>query len=172
MPVDFFKRKFIDKTDEKEFGLCDDSTAGVTKPAYLDVSDDREKWIAIVKNEPQYEVEFYPIDGCISWKRTDGTMSGKCDGMLSFNDRQNLIFVELKWRNIKGDWRAHGKSQLKETLEKFFSIYDKTKFQRVEAYLCNKQQLLHQRFAVFEQNFKNETGIILRVKREIDLNDN
>ncbi|MBR4272640.1 MAG: hypothetical protein IKP73_13105 [Bacteroidales bacterium] len=169
MPVDFFKRKFIDKTDEKEFGLCDDSTAGVTKPAYLDV-DDRKKWIAIVKNEPQYEVEFYPIDGCLTWKRTDGSISGRCDGMLSFSDMKNIIFVELKYRELHNkDWRTHGKSQLIETLEKFFSIYDKTKFQRVEAYLCNKQQLLHQRYTAFEQNFKNETGIILRVKRVIDL---
>ena len=168
MPVDFFKRKFIDQTDEKEFGLCDDSTDGVTKPAYLDV-DDRKKWIAIVKNEPQYEVEFYPIDGCISWKRTDGTMSGKCDGMLSFDDKKNIIFVELKGRNLKGDWRADGKSQLKETLEKFFSIYKKSDFQCVEAYICNKRQLLNQRYAVLEDSFKNETGVMLRVKREIDL---
>ena len=168
MQVDFFTRKFIDKTDEKEFGLCDDSTDGGTQCAYLDF-ENREKWIAIVNNKSQFLVEFYPIDGFLYWKRIDGTDSGRCDVMLSFNNRKNLIFVELKWRNIKGDWRAHGKSQLKETLEKFFSIYDKTKFQRVEAYLCNKQQLLHQRFAVFEQNFKKETGITLRVKRVIDL---
>ena len=166
MQVDFFKRKFIDKTDAMEFGLCDDSTDGDTKPAYLDV-EDREKWIAIVKNEPQYEVEFYPIDGCISWKRADGTMSGKCDGMLSFDDKKNIIFVELKGRNLKGDWRAHGKSQLIETLEKFFSIYKMSDFQCVEAYICNKRQLLNQRYAVLEQNFKDETGVTLRVKREI-----
>ena len=169
MQVNFFKRKFIDKTDEKEFGLCDDSTEGKTLPAYLDVSDDRNKWIAIVKNEPQFLVEFYPIDGCISWKRTDGTMSGKCDGMLSFNDKKNIIFVELKWRNLKGDWRADGKSQLKETLEKFFSIYDRSDFLRVEAYICNKRQILNQRYTAFEDNFRKETGVSLRVKREIEV---
>ena len=168
MQVDFFKRKFIDKTDAEEFGLCDDSTDGVTKPAYLDV-DDRKKWIAIVKNEPQYEVEFYPIDGCISWKRTDGTMSGKCDGMLSFDDKKNIIFVELKGRNLKGDWRADGKSQLKETLEKFFSIYKRSDFQCVEAYICNKRQRLNQRYAVLEDSFKKETGVTLRVKREMSI---
>lgn len=166
MQVDFFKRKFIDKTDAMEFGLCDDSTDGVTKPAYLDV-EDREKWIAIVKNEPQYEIEFYPIDGCISWKRADGTMSGKCDGMLSFDDKKNIIFVELKCRNLGGDWRAHGKSQLIETLEKFFSIYKRSDFQCVVAYICNKRQRLNQRYAVLEDSFKKETGVTLRVKREI-----
>ena len=166
MQVDFFKRKFIDKTDAMEFGLCDDSTDGVTKPAYLDV-DDSKKWIAIVKNEPQYVVEFYPIDGCISWKRADGTMSGRCDGMLAFHDKKNIIFVELKGRNLKGDWRAHGKSQLIETLEKFFSIYKRFDFQCVVAYICNKRQLLNQRYAVLEDSFKKETGVTLRVKREI-----
>lgn len=171
MQVDFFKRKFIDQTDAKEFGLCDDSIDGDTQPAYLDaLEENREKWIAIVNNESQFWVEFYPIDGCLTWKRADGSISGRCDGLLCFNDKKNIIFVELKDRVKRNkDWKTHGKSQLKETLEKFFSIYDKTKFQRVEAYLCNKQQLLHQRFAVFEQNFKKETGITLRVKREIDL---
>ena len=170
MQVDFFTRKFIDKTDEKEFGLCDDSIDGDTQPAYLDALEEhREKWIAIVKNEPQYEVEFYPIDGCISWKRADGTMSGRCDGMLTYHDKKYIIFVELKGRNLKGDWRADGKSQLKETLEKFFSIYKRSDFQCVEAYICNKRYRLNQRYAVLEDSFKNETGVTLRVKRVIDL---
>ncbi|MBQ3688396.1 MAG: hypothetical protein II937_00850 [Bacteroidales bacterium] len=169
MPLDFFKRKFVDQTDEKVFGLCDDSTDGNTLPAYLDVSDDLEKWIAIVKNEPQILVEFYPIDGFISWKRTDGTMSGRCDGMLCFNEKKNIIFVELKGRKVKGDWRDDGKTQLKETLEKFFSINNRLDFQCIEAYICNKRQLLKQRYSAFEQNFKTETGITLRVKREIEI---
>jgi len=170
--VAFFKRKFLYPTDANEFGLCDDSTDGNTQPAYLDV-DNREKWIAIVNNQSQFLVDFYPVDGWLTWNRADGSISGRCDGFLSYNDKKNIIFVELKDRVKRNkDWRTHGKAQLKETLEKFFSIYDKTKFQRVEAYLCNKQQLLHQRYTAFEQNFKNETGIILRVKREIDLNDN
>ena len=168
MMVDFFKRKFIDKTDEPTFGLCDDSTEGNTLPAYLDVSD-REKWIAIVNNELRLIVEFYPIDCCISWKRTDGTMAHRCDGVLSFNDRKNIIFVELKGRTSKRDWRTDAKSQLNETIEKFFSIYPKSDFKKVEAYICNKRQLQNQRFTAFEQLFKNETGITLRVKREIEV---
>ena len=171
MQVDFFKRKFIDKTDAKEFGLCDDSIEGKTLPAYLDVSDDHEKWIATVKNEPQFIVEFYPIDGHLSWERSDGTMSGRCDGMLSFNDKKNIIFVELKCRNLGGDWRAHGKSQLKETLEKFFSIYKYSDFQCVEAYICNKRQLLNQRYAALEDSFKKDTGVTLRVKKVIDIQE-
>lgn len=167
MQVDFFKRKFIDKTDAEEFGLCDDSTEGKTKPAYLDILD-REKWIAIVKNVPQFIVEFYPIDAYVSWKRSDGKDPKRCDGMLTYHERKNIIFVELKVCKITdGDWRDDAKKQLKETFEKFFSIYNRSNSQRIEAYICNKRQLLNQRYTALEQNFKNETGIMLRVKREI-----
>ena len=170
MQVDFFKRKFIDKTDAMEFGLCDDSTDGVTKPAYLDV-EDREKWIAIVKNESQFLVEFYPIDGCLSWKRDADSYSGRCDGMLVFHDKKNIIFVELKCQS--GDsWRSHGKSQLKETLEKFFSIYDRTKFLRVEAYLCNKKrQIPPIRDTDRKIVYDGIHTVVLRVKRVIDIKE-
>ena len=167
--VDFFKRKFFYPTDANEFGLCDDSTDGNTQPAYLDV-ENREKWIAIVNNQSQFLVDFYPVDGWLTWNRADGSISGRCDGFLSYNDKKNIIFVELKGRVKRNkDWKTHGKSQLKETLEKFFSIYKRSDFQCIEAYICNKRQLLNQRYAVLEDSFKKETGVTLRVKREIDL---
>ena len=124
--VDFFKRKFFYPTDANEFGLCDDSTDGNTQPAYLDV-ENREKWIAIVNNQSQFLVDFYPVDGWLTWNRADGSISGRCDGFLSYNDKKNIIFVELKCQS--GDsWRSDGKFQLIETLEKFFSIYKKSDF--------------------------------------------
>ena len=166
MPVDFFKRKFIDKTEAKEFGLCDDSIDGDTQPAYLDALEENcEKWIAIVNNESQLLVEFYSIDGFLYWKRIDGTDSGKCDGMLCFNDKKNIIFVELKCQS--GDsWRSHGKSQLKETLEKFFSIYDRTQFLRVEA-----RQIHPIRDTDSKIVYDGIHTVVLRVKRVIDIKE-
>ena len=170
MQVDFFKRKFIDQTDAKEFGLCDDSIDGDTKQAYPDY-ENREKWIAIVNNESQLLVEFYSIDGFLYWKRIDGTDSGRCDGMLCFNGKKNIIFVELKCQS--GDsWRSDGKFQLKETLEKFFSIYDRTKFLRVEAYLCNKKRQIHPiRDTDSKIVYDGIHTVVLRVKRVIDIKE-
>lgn len=92
--------------------------------------------------------------------------------MLTYHERKNIIFVELKVCKVTDDdWRDDAKEQLKETFEKFFSIYNRSDFQHIEAYICNKRQIHQQRYSVCENNFKKETGITLRVKKEIDIQE-
>ena len=167
MSIDFFKDCNRSESSNVRFGLCDDSKEGQTMPAFID-ENNSPKWIAIVYNKKSLLLEFYAIDGCISWLRNDGTASGKCDGMLCYDDNRNVLFVELKDRTMRNkEWRVDAKSQLKETISYFIEHHDTTHLNKIEAYICNKKQLKEQRYAQFCNNFKIETGIHLHISREI-----
>ncbi|MBO4482132.1 MAG: hypothetical protein J5719_06220 [Bacteroidales bacterium] len=167
MPVDFFKDCKKQDCEVALFGLCDDSVDGEHKPAYVDV-EDSSKWIANVHNENEICISFYAIDGCVSWKREDGTESGKCDGMLCYDNNRKTLFVELKNRTInKKAWRTDARDQLKDTIACFLKNYDRASFDKVEAYISNKKHLMNQRFSQFCDNFKEDTSITLHVTREI-----
>ena len=136
-------------------------------PAYID-NDDSCKWIATVHNNNSLCISFYAIDGRISWNRDDGSESGKCDGMLCYNNLKNILFVELKNRSTnRSVWRKDGKSQLKDTLTYFFKHHSKDDFNKIEAYICNKQHLKQNSYRQFCNNFKEETSVTLHVNREI-----
>lgn len=167
MPIDFFRDCDRFESTQARFGLCDDSTEGETLPAYID-EDDSSKWIAVVNNKRLLLLAFYAIDGCVSWVRSNGTESGKCDGMLCYDGNRNVIFVELKDRTLRNKgWRMDAKNQLKETISYFMEHHDTPLLNKIEAYICNKKQLKEQRYAQFCNNFKIETGVHLYVSREI-----
>ncbi len=167
MIIDFFDDTHKTESNQKTFGLCDEPN--VDKPAYIDETDCL-KWIATVNNQSEKMVSFYPIDRCLVWKRPDGKESGKCDGMLSYNQKLNIIFVELKDRKLRSaDWRQKAKKQLIVTWEMFKNIYPRSMFQNIEAYICNKQQATQEQFMQLCQEFLNETGITLRVRRMIEI---
>jgi len=167
MPIDFFRDCNSFESTQARFGLCDDSTEGETRPAYID-EDDSSKWIAVVNNKRLLLLAFYAIDGCVSWVRVNGTESGKCDGMLCYDGNRNVIFVELKDRTLRNKgWRMDVKNQLKETISYFMEHNDTSMLNKIEAYICNKKQLKEQRYAQFCNNFKIETGVHLYVSREI-----
>ena len=169
MPVDFFRDCKKQDCEVALFGLCDDSKDGEHKPAYIDI-DDSSKWIANVHNENSSCISFYAIDGCVSWRREDGKESGKCDGMLCYDNNRNVLFVELKNRTTdKKAWRSDAKDQLKDTIAYFLRFYDKATFDKIEAYICNKRHLRNQRYAQFCDNFKKDTSITLHVTREIEV---
>lgn len=167
MPVDFFKDCKRQDCEEVLFGLCDDTQDGNHKPAYIDKNDSC-KWIATVHNDNSLCVSFYAIDGCVSWNRDDGKESGKCDGMLCFNDYKNVLFVELKNRTIDSKaWRKDAKDQLMDTLTCFFKRYNKDDFNKIEAFICNKRHFKNERYMQFCNNFKKETSVPLHINREI-----
>lgn len=169
MPIDFFRDCNRFESNKTKLGLCDDSTEGETKSAYID-EDDSSKWIAIINNRKSLLIAFYAIDGCVSWLRNDGTESGKCDGMLCYDGNRNVLFVELKDRTMRNrEWRTDAKSQLKETISYFIEHHDISHLKKIEAFICNKRQLKEQRYAQFCNNFKLETGIHLYVSREIPI---
>lgn len=171
MPVDFFKDCKRQDCEEVLFGLCDDTQDGNHKPAYIDKNDSC-KWIATVHNDNSLCVSFYAIDGCVSWNREDGKASGKCDGMLCYDDCKKVLFVELKNRTTDNKaWRKDAKDQLKDTLAYFLKFHDKADFCKIEAYICNKRHLKKERYMQFCNNFKNETSVTLHVNREIVISD-
>ena len=167
MPVNFFRDCKRQDCKDVLFGLCDDTQDDKHKPAYIDINDSC-KWIATVHNNNSLCVSFYAIDGCISWDRDEGNESGKCDGMLCYDNLKNILFVELKNRSTnRSVWRKDAKEQLKDTLTYFFKHHSKDDFNKIEAFICNKRHLKKERYMQFCNNFKKETSITLHVNREI-----
>jgi len=149
------------------FGLCD-APAPSKEPAYIDEKNG-ETWIAIVDNEPKFEVVFTAIDNCIEFKRNDDKPSKRCDGVLSFNE--TIIFVELKDRSAKNnEWVKDGEKQLRVSLANFENLDLFSHFKIKKAYISNNQ---HPKFKSSQINrmekFLDDTGFILRIENRIIL---
>jgi len=165
MPINFFEANCKTESNTSQFGLCDDPPPANT-PAYID-ENDSSKWIAIVNNPNLEDVLFYGIDHCIIILKADGTQESRCDGMLSYSN--NLIFVELKSRRSK-KWFKKGREQLTNTINKFKLNHDIAVYDKVEAYVCNNlKPFAHTGQAANIQKFKDETGLILRGQKEINI---
>lgn len=165
MPIDFFENKCKSTSNKIEFGLCDDPPPA-ENPAYIDESD-ASKWIGIVKNNTNKEIEFIAIDACIDIRRPDGKLESRCDGLLSFDN--NLIFVELKSRE-GGQWLKKGREQLTITIDIFKSHYDITKYDDVYGNVCNGlRPQSHSGHAANIQQFYDETGLVLKGDRTIEI---
>ena len=168
MPVDFFTQGRKTSSDKALFGICDDTVGRDKKPAYIDDAD-AEKWIAEVHNSHSKLVDFYAIDCCVQWQLSNGAWAKACDGMLSYDNRHNIIFVELKDRNPSyKQWRIKAEEQLKSTIAQFRQSHN-TEDMLIKAYTCNKQALFDVGEEDFLERFKDETGVTLRVFREIDI---
>lgn len=153
------------ESDEKQFGLCDDLSPA-KNPAYID-SVSPEKWISVVHNPNRKQVSFYAVDHCVDVLRTDGKEENKCDGILQYE--ANLLFIELKERAGSG-WLGDASNQLSITHRKFSENHDMSTLNVVEAYVCNKlRPIANANYTSTIQKFKNDTGLILRVQRDIHL---
>lgn len=165
MPINFLDPNCSTNSNNLEFGLCDDPPPS-NSPAYINETD-QTIWIAKVNNLNTENITFYAIDNCVSVFRTDGTMDKKCDGVLSYSS--NLIFVELKSRKSK-KWFREGRKQITITIRHFILNHDISQYSKIEAYVCNKlRPLAHTGQAVNIQKFKDDTGFILKGKRDIDI---
>lgn len=163
MPVDFFITLCKSTTANKEFGLCDDPNQPVD-PAYIDISS-KERWIGKVDNRDGISVDFHAIDNCIDIRRANGEMESRCDCMLYYNN--SLLFVELKDRASMG-WLKKGRDQVLITINKFKEFHNINDYDKVEAYVCNKQRpLAITAINTIMQRFKDETGLTLKADRNI-----
>lgn len=163
MPIDFFTNGCKTSSNKIEFGLCDDPSPAIN-PAYIDESDNT-KWIGIVTNNEEKNVDFIAIDACIDIRKANGRMESRCDGLLSFDN--NLIFVELKTRE-GGQWLKDGREQITITVNNFKSNHDITKFDNVYGNVCNSlRPLSHTGHASNIEQFFYETGLILKADRSI-----
>lgn len=155
------------KSNKKLFGLCDDPSPA-ENPAYID-EDDGGKWVAVVVNDPLYDVLFTAVDHCIETKRADGNMDNRCDGVLSYNS--TVIFVELKERPARGnDWVVDAEIQLRSSIRYFENQVGSDDFSLKKAYIANKN---HPKFKETQsgrmRKFQDETGYTLRIENRIIL---
>lgn len=169
MAVDFSKPACVSNTNARKFGLCDNQPPLPKAQAYIDERNGAN-WIAIVVNEPQYDVTFTAIDNCIDGMlRVDRTPDKRCDGMMTFNE--TVIFVELKKINMKGnEWIKNADEQLRSTIG-YFEDEDYSKsFKIKKAYIANSER---PKFRDSQQmrmeKFEDETGYILRIENRIVL---
>jgi hypothetical protein len=153
-------------TKDTIFGICDD-TPPPSLPAYIDTINPTN-WIAEVKTTNSRNIFFKAIDSCVDIFRANGEMESRCDGVLI--DGNNLTFVELKDRASSG-WVSKGRNQLTITITNFLANDVNAGNHRLfEAYVCNKQRPLAITNISNEiQKFKNDTGLILKVSRTINL---
>lgn len=163
MSINFFEPLGKTSSTNITFGLCDDAPPA-TSPAYIDEVDE-SKWIGHVTNLASIAVDFYAIDHCIDIRRPNGEMESRCDGMLHYDNK--LAFVELKDRASQG-WLAKAREQLAITTNIFKENHDSSTYDKVDAYVCNKQRpLFSTNYKIAIQQFKDNTGLILHVQREI-----
>ena len=152
---------------KKLFGLCDDPPPA-KNPAYID-EDNGGKWIAVVVNDPPFDVVFTAVDHCIDTRRADGKMDNRCDGVLYYDS--TVIFVELKERAARGnDWVAHAEIQLRSSIQYFEKQVGADDFSLKKAYIANKD---HPKFKETQisrmRKFQDETGYTLRIENRIIL---
>ena len=165
MQINFFKTNCKTSSNKSKFGLCDDPPPA-EKPAYID-NNNTSKWIGIVDNTNNKEIDFYAIDHCITILRNNDEQESKCDGMLHFNN--NLTFAELKDRGSKG-WLKKGQEQLTTTINIFSKNHNIETYNKVNAYVCNKQRpLANTGNSTHIQKFKDDTGLLLNVKSNITI---
>lgn len=165
MQINFYKNECKTSSNATDFGICDDPPPSAN-PAYID-NHKTSEWIAVIKNSSNKNVDFYAIDNCIEILRENGDKENRCDGFLQFND--NLFFIELKNRVSHG-WLKKGRKQITVTINKFLENNSLGDFNKVEAYVCNKQRPLTITVNNTEtQKFKDDTGLILRISRNITI---
>ena len=169
--VNFFGEESKTHSNKSVFGICDDDN---TLPAYLDedLSNKDSKWIGVINNESQKEIDFYPVDHCVVLKRKDGSDAQRCEGILRHNNT-NIVFTELK--NRDASWLSKAMEQVIETMSFFFDNYDSQSYQ-TKAWICNKQltnQNYFQQIAEFKEMTKvfchKNRGFVLYIRKSIDL---
>lgn len=165
MAIDFFQNKCKNTTSASDFGLCDDPPPP-SKPAYIDTTD-TTKWIGIVENNQNKEVDFIAIDACIDIKRPNGEQENRCDGLLSYDN--SLIFVELKSRD-GGQWVKKGREQLTITINHFKNNYDINSYDDVYGNVCNSlRPISNVGHATNIQQFHDDTGLVLKTDSKIKI---
>lgn len=165
MPIIFFDNHCKTSSNIESFGLCDDPPPS-ENPAYID-ENNSSKWIAIVNNPMNKEIDFYAIDNCVNILKANGKTESRCDGMLNYEDK--IIFVELKMRGSSG-WLAKARCQLTITFNKFKENNILTNYSSIEAYASNSlKPLANQGNLAQIQKFKDDTGLIMHVQQQINI---
>lgn len=177
MPVNFFDAHHT-QSEEITFGLRDDSTDKVKKPAYIK-EQELDSCQGIIKNPDTIRADFYGLDDLKILKAVPNETETEslCDGLLKH--RNSLTFVELKGRAYSG-WVSTATTQLINSVRLFSANHELNEYNTVEAFVCNSMRPhATQNHAVQLQRFKDETralnfkdkdmGLSMDVKREIEI---
>lgn len=150
------------RTDD-EFGLVD---PGNGQPACT--TDVPDQYQAVVLNPQRRTLQFVPIDHNMVIRRPNGDLESTCDGMI-YVDNEYLSFVELKDKNQ--GWASEAEGQLRTTIALFKANHDDSRIRQRRAYAVNvRHPFFHPSFKQVMQQFKSQTGFILRFEREIAVN--
>lgn len=163
MSVDFFNTpcKEADRTD-LIIGICDDQD---NTKAYTDITD-KNKWIAVIKNNSGLSVSFTPIDNCIIiLKEGSQNKESTCDGMITFHE--SLFLIELKVQN-SGGWKSKALEQLENTVKLLLKNHDLSNIKYKKVFACNRK---HPNFYVIDneknKRFFKSYGFRIDVQAEI-----
>jgi len=164
MSLDFFGTDCGEPPrNENLFGICDDQDG--TK-AYTETQQ-KDKWIATIKNDNQITVTFTAIDNCIIiLKKGTQNKESSCDGMLTF--KNSIFLIELKNQGT-GGWLPTAKNQLKNTIKLLEQNINLNDFKYKKAYACNRR---HPSFTTIDNEyskrfFKETNGFRIDAQAEI-----
>lgn len=132
--VDFFDSQwYIEHTTESLFFLYDKGDGSLVKLS----SDDKDSSYSVnVHNPSDSDILFLPIDHNVNIKK-EGTNDddSTCDYLLTVNDREQLIFGEIK--TGKRGWASEGMKQVKHTIDIFRANHDLKEWNQCRAYVSN-----------------------------------
>lgn len=160
MTLDFFQNKCQEPAlSLEEFGLCDDQNG---QKAYTNI-DDRNRWIATVKNNSGLEVVFTAIDKCVLFDyQYEGR--GRCDGMLT--TLKHLYLVELK--DQEPPWQTNAINQLESTIQLLRDNHNLDQYKLRKVFASNKKR---DKFVVidneFSRSFYKRTTFRIDIQAEI-----
>ena len=166
MPVDFFSAGYItEHISDAEFGVMDNSKAYIVKS---DVSSCN----AIIINNI-FKLNFVPVDNHIKLRRENGEIAKRCDCMLyDDNKTEIIIFIELKQRKDAEDAFSDGKEQLNETISFFKVSHPDHICKKKCAFVANSvSPSVSPVHNTSIYKFLNETGFVLYVKHNIDIQE-
>lgn len=168
MDIDLLLSECKTSSNNRVFGLCDDLPPA-ENPAYI--SEDRDTtWIAQVINSDNKEVDFYAIDHCVDISKIDELekQESRCDGMLLVDNYYK--FIELKDCKLTNrEWRRKGRAQLAITINIFKKSNPSISINNISAQLCNKKHRSTILYQESEDEFFENTGIILKINRQVTL---
>ncbi|QSX41827.1 hypothetical protein [Shewanella cyperi] len=150
------------------FGIIDDNS-NQSAPAFP-TNTDSHKWIADVNNKNSKELEFYAIDNCIRFYKSDEpkNLESTCDCALI--DANTVVFIELKERTSKG-WLAKASSQLINTIALYKQNDSSANAKEIIGHICNslRPQANRSNMGEMAKFYKNSGGHKLFIQKRIDI---
>lgn len=148
-----------------EFGINDAAHEGDHHGMAYTTLSDKANWNATVVNSLGIPITFQPVDKNIRIVE-NGDERSLCDGMLFTENKDQVIFIELK--DKRKDWLTECISQLKSTIELFASNYDISTIRKRDAYAANK---MHPQFMysqrILMQEFYSSTRFRLHPEAKV-----